>query len=154
MEQYMWILWLSAFGIFLLIEAIGTDLVTIWFAFGSILALILSFIPGVAWWVEVIVFFVISIICLLALRPLARKYLRGKIVQSNADGLIGRKGMLLEKIDQFHRGLCQIGDVKWTAVGIDDDTKIEAGKVIEIVAISGNKLIVREVVGDQPQEGE
>lgn len=145
MEQYMWIIWLSIFVIGLIVEAIGTDLVSVWFSIGSVLALILSFIPGVPFWVEIIVFFVVSVACLLLVRPLARKYLRGQIVKSNADGLIGRKGMLMEKIDSLHRGLVQIGDVKWTAIGIEDDTKIEKGAVVEIIAISGNKLIVREV---------
>jgi len=143
MEQYMWIVWLSAFVLFLIIEAIGTDLVTIWFAVGALVALIVSFIPNVAWWVELIVFFVLSITCLLALRPLARRYLRGKIVKSNADALIGRKGMLLESIGPLQRGVVQLGDVKWTAVGMEDDSKIEAGIIVEIVAISGNKLLVR-----------
>ena len=152
MEQYMWIIWLSAFVLFLIIEAIGTDLVTVWFALGSVLALIISFIPGVSWWVELIVFVVVAGACLLLVRPLARKYLRGQIVKSNADSLIGKKGMLLEKIDAFHRGAVQIGDVKWTAVGIDDNSKIEEGKVVEIIAISGNKLIVREV--ETPAKGE
>ncbi|MBQ9458239.1 MAG: NfeD family protein [Bacilli bacterium] len=152
MEQYMWIIWLSAFVIFLIIEAIGTDLVTIWFALGALIATIVSFIPNVPWWVEVIVFLVISVATLFALRPLTRKYMRGKIVQSNADSLVGRRGMLLEDIGPFQRGTVQIGDVKWTALGIEDDSKIEAGQVVEIVAISGNKLIVRPV--EKTAEGE
>lgn len=151
-EQYMWIIWLSVFVLSLIIEAVGTDLVTIWFAVGSLLALILSFIEPVPFWTEIIVFFVVSIACLLLVRPLARKYLRGQILKSNADGLVGRKGVLLEKIDAFHRGAVQIGDVRWTCVGLDDNSKIEEGKVVEIVAISGNKLIVREANG--PAEGE
>ncbi|MCR5348417.1 MAG: NfeD family protein [Bacilli bacterium] len=144
MEQYMWIIWLSVFVIGLIVEAIGTDLVSVWFSGGALIALIISFIPEVAWWVEVIVFVVVSAVCLLTLRPLTRKYMRGKIVSSNADALIGKKGMLLEKVGPMHRGVCQLGDVKWTALGLEDDTKIEAGKVVEVVAISGNKLIVRE----------
>ena len=152
MEQYMWIIWLSVFVIALIIEAIGTDLVSIWFSAGALVSLIISFIPDVPWWVEIIIFVVISGICLLTLRPLTRKYMRGKIVSSNADSLIGRKGMLLEKIGPLHRGICQLGDVKWTALGIDESTKIEAGKVVEVVAISGNKLIVREA--DITAEGE
>ena len=94
MEQYMWIVWLVAFVLFIIIEAIGTDLVTIWFAGGALIALIISFIPNVPWWVQLIVFFVISIVCLFAVRPLARKYMRGKIVKSNVESLVGRKGMI------------------------------------------------------------
>ena len=154
MEQYMWIVWLVAFVLFIIIEAIGTDLVTIWFAGGALIALIISFIPNVPWWVQLIVFFVISIVCLFAVRPLARKYMRGKIVKSNVDSLVGRKGMLLEDISAFKRGIVQLGDVKWTAVGIEDNTKIDAGTVVEIVAISGNKLIVRPASEQQTKSEE
>ena len=152
MEQYMWAIWLGIFVLGLIIEAVGTDLVSIWFSAGALIALIISFIPAVPWWVEVIVFVVISGACLLFLRPLTRKYMRGKIAKSNADALVGRKGMLLEKVGPMQRGVVQVGDIKWTALGIEDDTKIEAGKVVEIVAISGNKLIVREA--DISAEGE
>jgi membrane protein implicated in regulation of membrane protease activity len=47
-EQYMWIIWLVLFVAMLIIEAIGPALVSIWFALGAVIALILSFIPEVA----------------------------------------------------------------------------------------------------------
>ena len=43
MEQWMWIIWLTIFVVSLIIEAIGTDLVSIWFAFGALVSLIISF---------------------------------------------------------------------------------------------------------------
>lgn len=144
MEAYMWAIWLGVFVIALIVEAIGADLVSVWFAGGALIALILSFIPGVAWWIQLIVFCVLSLTLLLALRPLTRKWFRGKIVKSNVESLIGKKAVLLEKIDLLHRGEVAVGDVKWTAVGVDDDAKIEKGKIVVIVAVSGNKLIVKE----------
>ena len=144
MEQYMWAIWLGVFVITLVVEAIGADLVSVWFAGGALVALILSLIPGVAWWIELIVFFVVSVALLLSLRPLTRKWMRGRIVKSNVDSLIGKKAVLLEKIDVLHRGEVAVGDVKWTAVGVDDSAKIEKGTIVVIVAVSGNKLIVRE----------
>lgn len=153
MEQYMWAIWLGVFVITLVVEAIGTDLVSIWFSGGALVALIISFIPGVSWWIELIVFFVISVALLLALRPLARKWMRGKLVRSNVDSLIGKRAVLLEKIDLLHRGEVAVGDVKWTAVGVEDNTKIEKGKIVVIVAVSGNKLIVKEAE-ESSAEGE
>lgn len=144
MEQFMWAIWLGLFVLSLIIEALSADLVSVWFAGGALIALILSFIPGVAWWVQLIVFFVISLTLLLALRPLTRKWMRGKIVKSNVDSLIGKKAVLLEKIDFMHRGCVSIGDVKWTAVGVEDNSSIEKGKIVVIVAVSGNKLLVKE----------
>lgn len=153
MEAYLWAVWLGVFVIALIVEAIGADLVSVWFAGGALIALILSFIPGVAWWIQLIVFFVISIALLLSLRPLTRKWMRGRIVKSNVDSLIGKKAVLLEKIDFVHRGEVAVGDVKWTAVGVDDNSKIEKGKTVVIVAVSGNKLIVKEAE-DLSAEGE
>ena len=59
MEQYLWIIWLAIFVIALVIEASGPSLVSIWFALGALVTMIISFIPGVAWWIELIVFVVV-----------------------------------------------------------------------------------------------
>ena len=61
MEQYMWIVWLSLFVVMVIIEVSGPALLSIWFAFGSLVSLIVSLIPGVPWWVELIIFIAISL---------------------------------------------------------------------------------------------
>ena len=58
MEEYMIWVWLGIFVLSLIVEALSADLITIWFAAGSVLAIILSVIPGVPFYVEIIVFFV------------------------------------------------------------------------------------------------
>ena len=67
MEQYMWIIWLALFVLMLVIEASGPALVSVWFSFGALIALIVSFIPGVSWWIELIVFTVVSAATLFAM---------------------------------------------------------------------------------------
>ncbi len=150
-EVWMWIVWLALFVISLALEAIGTDLVSIWFAAGALVALIVSFIPGVSWWIELIIFMAISIASLLCFRPLVHKYLRRDIMNSNIDEMKGKKGLLVEKIDLLHQGVCKINDVQWTAIAQDDKTKIPAGSTVEVLAVSGNKLIVKKV---EDTEGE
>ena len=46
MEQFTWIVWLSLFVLMVVIEAMGPALVSIWFAVGALITLIISFIPG------------------------------------------------------------------------------------------------------------
>ena len=116
MEEYMWIVWLSLFVIMIGIEAIGPALVSLWFGFGALLALIVSFIPGVPWWIEVIVFLVVSVATLLALRPLAKRYFKRNVVASNTDSLIGRKGKIIDPVSALSPGTCKIGDVTWTVI--------------------------------------
>lgn len=144
MEQYMWIIWLSLFVVMIFIEAIGPELITLWFGFGALVAMIVSFIPNVPWWVEAIVFVAISLATLFALRPLAKKYFKRNVVRSNADSLIGRKGIIIEPISLLEPGSCKINDVTWTAVAVDENESIGKGEVVEVVALSGNKLIVKK----------
>lgn len=145
METWMWAIWLGVFVLSLIIEAVGTDLVSVWFALGSLLALIISLIPGVSWWIELIVFLVVSVAALCSLRPLIHKFMRRDIVNSNIDEIAHKKGLLTKKIDMLHQGECQIGDVTWTAIASNDHETIEANSVVEVLAVSGNKLIVKKV---------
>ena len=42
-------------------------------------------------------------------------------------------------------GSVKIGDVKWSAIPLDEKEKFNVNDVVEVVAISGNKLIVKKV---------
>ena len=149
-EQYMWIVWLTLMIIMVIVECMGPALVSIWFAAGALVSLILSLfslIPGVTipWWVQVIVFVVVSAITLLALRPLSKRYLKRNIVNSNVDSLVGKRGLLEEEIKPFEPGVCKINDVSWTAISTNGKETIAVKSVVEVVAIQGNKLLVKKV---------
>ena len=145
MEQYMWIIWLSLFVIMLIVEALGPALVSVWFAFGALIAMIISFIPGVAWWIQVVVFVVLSAAAFFVLRPISKKFIKTNEVKSNVDSLVGKKGYVIEKISFLNPGSCKIGDVIWTAVALNEKEEIEKDEVVEVVTIDGNKLIVKKV---------
>ena len=144
-EEYMWIVWLSLFVIMVVVEALGPSLVSIWFALGALISLIISFIPGVAWWVQVIVFVAVSAATLFALRPVFKKYFKRNVIRSNVDSMVGKRGKLIDDIQPFSSGTCRINDVAWTAISSDENETIAKESVVEVVAISGNKLIVRKV---------
>ena len=149
-EQYMWIVWLALMIIMVIVECMGPALVSIWFAAGALVSLILSLfslIPGVTipWWVQVIVFVVVSAITLLALRPLSKRYLKRNIVNSNVDSLVGKRGLLEEEIKPFEPGVCKINDVSWTAISTNGKETLDVKSVVEVVAIQGNKLLVKKV---------
>ena len=146
-ETYMWIIWLVLFVAMLIVEACGPALVSIWFSFGAIVALILSFIPGVEWWIEVIVFVVISVATLLALRPILKKYVRRNKYNTNIDSFTGKQGYVIEDITYLKPGAVKIGDVSWTAIPVNKNEKILENEIIEVVAVNGNKLSVKKVEG-------
>ena len=149
-EQYMWIVWLALMIVMVIVECMGPALVSIWFAAGALVSLILSLfslIPGVTipWWVQVIVFVVVSAITLCALRPLSKRYLKRNTISSNVDSLVGKRGLLEEEIKPFEPGVCRINDVSWTAISTNGKETIAAKSVVEVVAIQGNKLLVKKV---------
>ncbi len=144
-ETYTWIIWLALFVAMLAVEALGPALVSVWFAFGALVALIVSFIPGVAWWVEVVIFVVISLATLLALRPVMRRYFKRNNYNTNIDSFTGKRGYVIEDITYLKPGAVKIGDVSWTAIPVEKDQKILENEVIEVVAVNGNKLIVKKV---------
>ena len=144
MEQYMWAVWLGVFVLSIIIEATTAELVSIFFAAGSVIALIISFIPGVEWWVQLIVFVVISAVALLGLRPLANRLLKKEKRNTNVDEMIGRKGVMIKGCDELNYGEIKVNGVIWTAVSEDSREPILEGEVVEIVAIQGNKLIVKK----------
>ena len=145
MEAYMWIVWLGIFVLALAIEALSPELVSIWFAAGAIVSLIVFFIPGAAWWIEVIIFIVISATTLLCLRPLIKKFMKRSIVNSNVDEMIHKKGKMIKGCDEYNHGEVKINGVIWTAQSSDEKTPIDAGALVEVLSIDGNKLVVKEI---------
>ena len=142
MEQYMWIVWLVLLVLMIIIEAAGPALVSVWFAVGALVSMIVSFIPKVPWWVEVIVFFAVSLISFFAIRPILRKRMKRDVIQSNVDSLVGKSGKVTEDILPLDGGEVKINDVIWRANSLDDKL-IEKDSIVEVVSINGNKLIVK-----------
>ena len=143
MEQYLWIVWLLVFVIAVIVEASGPSLVSIWFALGALVTLIISFLAP--WWVQLIVFIVVSTAALFTLKPILKKYFKINSFKSNVDGLEGKEGYVLEEITFLKPGVVKIGDVKWNAVPVKKEETILVGSVVEVVTIEGKKLIIKKV---------
>lgn len=134
-------IWLVLFLVFTLVEATTTTLVTIWFAIGALVALVVLLI-GFPVWAQVVVFFVVSISMLVAFLPLVRKKLSVGKAKTNAEDLIGRKVVVKEEIKFNKYGTVSINGVIWAA---SSDEEIQEEAVVKIVAINGNKVIVKKV---------
>lgn len=145
MEAYMWIIWLSIFVIALIIEAFTNEIVSIWFSLGAMIATIISLIGGIDWYIELIIFIVISAASLLCLRPVVNKLLKRDEVKTNVDEIIGKKGIMQKSADALNCGEVKIAGIVWTAIVQNDNDVIEKGDKVKVLAISGNKLIVTKV---------
>ena len=135
--------WLVLMIILLVVEGVVPGLVSIWFALGSLSAL-LSAIVGAPLWLQIIWFLLISIVSLILTRPLAKKYVNSRTTPTNADMLIGQECVVTEAIDNvLGLGAVTVGGKIWTARTLDPDVKAAVGQTMIVVRIEGVKLIVK-----------
>ena len=135
--------WLVAMIVLLIIEGIVPGLVSIWFALGAFAAMI-SAILHAPLWLQLIWFFVVSVVSLVLTRPLAKKYVNSKTHATNADMVIGRECRVTEDIDNVAgTGAVSVGGKIWTARTESDEDKASAGELMTVVRIEGVKLIVK-----------
>ena len=138
------IIWLGVLAVLLIIEAITTGLTTIWFAGGALAAAIASYLEaGIV--VQLILFLCVSLVLLIFTRPLAVKYMNKGVEKTNAESLLGKTAVVIQKIDNLAQtGLVRIGDIEWMARTYDDRQKIPVNAIVTIKEIHGVRLIVEE----------
>lgn len=143
MQTYV-IVW-AAILVFAIIAELGTAaLVSVWFMPGALAALILA-ICKVDLWVQLVVFFALSGICLfVGLKFFRQRMFKNPKTRMNADGLIGGVGVVTEAIDNLaETGSVKINHQIWSARSKGGE-KIPAGAVVVVEEISGVKLICRK----------
>ncbi|MBE6790760.1 MAG: NfeD family protein [Ruminococcaceae bacterium] len=138
----VWV-WLALLVLFIITEVATVQLTTIWFAGGALIAMLLSAFGVKSIVIQVIAFLAVSIILLLATRPLVKKYINKKSQPTNADRCIGEKAVVTEEINNLlGKGAAKINGVEWTARS-ENDENIELGTTVTVVKIDGVKLIVK-----------
>lgn len=139
-------IWLIILIICIVVEAATMGLTMVWFAGGSLVAAIAAALKApVA--VQIILFLVVSFLMVFFTRPIAVKYFNKKRVKTNVESMIGRQAIVISEIDNLQGiGQVTVGGQEWSARSEDDDVKIKVGAVVDIMAVSGVKLIVREEV--------
>ena len=118
-------------------------LVSIWFALGAVAALGAYFL-GASFTIQILVFFVFSVLLVLTIRPFAAKQLRGEAIATNVDSLISMRTHLLREITEDEPGELKARGLIWNPISIDNQP-IEKEALVEIVALNGNKVIVRKI---------
>ena len=149
MMQYFW---LALLIIFIVVECLTVGLVSIWFAGGSLVAMILAMAGAGAIWQDV-AFLAVSGLLLVITRPFVKKYLMNKKIQTNYQSVIGTVAKVIEKIDNYNQTGAAFADGKeWTARSTEDMITMEEGSLAEVVAVEGVKLIVKPYEAKKVQE--
>ena len=136
--------WFIAMVVFLIVEGMVPGLVSIWFAIGSLAALISAALHAPLW-LQLVWFGIVSVATLLLTRPLVKKYVNGRTQPTNADSVIGRDCVVRETVDNLNgTGAVWIDGKMWTARSEDAQKIIPEGTTAIALRIEGVKLIVKE----------
>lgn len=137
--------WLITMILFIGFELATMGLTTTWFALGALVALAVAAVGGPIW-LQVIVFFAVSLLALFCFRNIAKEHFNRNRVKTNADSLIGKKGIVTEDISNLYAtGQVTVAGQEWTARCVDDAVTLEKGEMVVIRSISGVKLMVERV---------
>lgn len=137
-----WLLFAIALG---MLEAFTVDLVAIWFAIGATVAIIPAML-GLSFWIQLVVFLIVSLLTLAFTRPVAKDVLKVRKTSTNADSVIGMVGIVTEEIDNLEeRGRVRVNGLDWSARS-DDGAPIARSERVLIKGIQGVKVIVERVL--------
>ena len=140
----MELVWTGLLVVFLAGEAITVGLTSIWFAAGSLAALVAAMLGG-NMPLQIGLFFVVSAMSIVAFRPIARKYINGKVEPTNADRIIGQEILVTERISNLRaEGAVNVGGLVWSARSVDDN-EIPKGTPVRVVRIEGVKVYVEQI---------
>jgi len=136
----IWIVVAIATFIFEIVTIGGVE--SIWFTVGALAALLAAYFE-LSTTIQLLIFVFVSIIVMLVFRPLAEKYLRGNIVKTNTDRLIGQMAEVIIEITPDKWGQVSVNGAVWSAT-LREHEVIAVGERVKIIAIEGAKLIVKK----------
>ena len=136
------LLWTAAIVAFLIIEALTTALVSIWFSVGSLAALIACAL-GADVYIQLLVFVVFSVISIVILRKLAFKNGRTNS-RINLERIVGNVIIITQTVDNANGGgMAKINDVEWRVISENGEI-INVGERATVTDIDGVKLVARK----------
>ena len=137
--------WLIAMIVFIVGEMITVGLTSIWFAAGALVALIIAaFGGGIVF--QIVAFLLVSGILLWMTRPWAKRFINSKVQKTNVDSVVGARARVTERVSNLDQtGRAVVLGQDWPIRAENDGEIIEAGPLIEVVRVSGVKLIVNKV---------
>ena len=140
-----WLWWLGAALVMGVIETLTVDLTFLMLAGGALGGAAAAALGGPLW-AQALVFAVISVLLLVAVRPWAkRRLIAGSPgARTNAEGLIGREATTLTAVD-VHGGRIRLGGEEWSArlaPAAQGVTRLEAGARVTVTQIDGAVAVV------------
>ena len=136
---FVWLVIAVVLGIF---EAATVALVSIWFAIGAVAAMVPAYFKA-PFWVQILVFILVSALCFVFTRPFFKKIIRVNKQPTNVDRLVGQEGVATDDIENIEcRGKVFISGLTWSARS-ETGELIPQGAVVTVKKIEGATLVVK-----------
>jgi len=108
-------------------------------AVGALVAALAAFLLPV-WWMQWVVFCIVTTLCVFIARHLVQKLDKTPTVPFNVDALIGKRAVVIEPIDAAGKsGRVRVENQEWRACAERD---IQVGEQVEVREVRGNRLFV------------
>lgn len=145
MTTWMFI-WGIIFVVMVILELCTMQLISVWFAAGSLAAFIAAAlqVPPLG---QAIIFTAASVLLLVATKPILKKFRVGDKIPTNLDAEIGKTAVVTEEINEAkNTGRVRIGGVNWRA-RTRDGAVIAVDAAVKVLELSGTTAYV-EIVSE------
>jgi len=148
MGPLIWFVLALLFGV---IELLSMTLILLWVAVAALATAVLSF-GAHSFAVQMSMFVVLSIILLIATRPLVRRW-RGASTasfKSNIQQMTGQEGVITTPIKGGRTGVVRVNGETWSARGHSPDDTFVQGERVVVLAVKSSLLIVGKWLDGDP----
>lgn len=134
------IVWGVIFLAVVIIEVSTTDLTCIWFGISSLVSLFAAILKANIY-VQLSLFLGLTVILILATRPLVKRLAKKETIHTNSDKVLDMIGIVTKDIPAGEIGEVKVNSEVWRAVSIEGEDILVGEKVV-VKSITGNKLLV------------
>ena len=135
--------WALAVVAFVIAEIATIQLVSIWFAAGALVTLLMTYFFDLTWIQQLGVFIAASAVFIVMSLPFIKKRKKSRAVATNADLDVGKHATVIEEINyDTGSGRVTLNGVNWSAVPENEKDIIPVGTVVIVKKVMGAKLLV------------
>jgi membrane protein implicated in regulation of membrane protease activity len=143
--EQAWLSWLGLAVLLGALELVSLDLFLVMLAGGALVGAVTALLGGPLA-LQVVLAMVSSVALLGVLSPgVVRRLHSGPDLKTGAEALIGKRATVLSEVVHGTPGRVKIAGEEWTAEPYDEDDRIEAGELVDVVQIKGATAYVLRV---------
>ncbi len=129
--------WMALAVVLGALELLSLDLFLAMLAGGAVIGMLTALLHGPVS-LQIGLALITAVGLLGVIRPnVVRRLHSGPDLRTGADALIGKRATVLRELAYGTPGRVKIGGEEWTAEPYDEDDRIEAGAVVDVVQIKG-----------------